>query len=100
MNRPEIILRNSASCLACSDEVESTSRHDCRWCRCGRLGVNGRHAYIRRIGSSGTVTLIIAIREMDGPDATPALDFQTRIGITCQPTSPDYAKAPVLQLWR
>lgn len=53
MRPPEIILRNSARCLHCGDEVESTHRHDFRTCGCGELSVDGGHDYIRRIGSLG-----------------------------------------------
>jgi len=101
MRPPEIILRNAARCLQCGDEVESTHRHDFRMCRCGKLGVDGGHDYIRRIGSSGMDTSIIAIREVDDPGATAeALDFLDQIGAVWQPAPCDYADAPLLQFWR
>lgn len=96
----EIILRNSARCLDCGDEVESTHRHDFKWCRCGKLGVDGGHDYIRRIGSFGTDTSIVAIREIDDPDAADALDFLDQITATWRPAPCDYADAPLLQNWR
>lgn len=100
MRPPEIILRNSARCLQCGDEVESTHRHDFRTCRCGTLGVDGGHDYIRRVGSFGQDTSIIAIREVDDPEvAADALDFLDQITSVWQPAPSDYANAPVLQNW-
>ena len=48
MRPTEIIVRNSARCLDCGDEIVSTHRHDFRRCSCGRLAVDGGHAYRRR----------------------------------------------------
>ena len=46
--RIEIITRNSARCLECNDEIESTSRHDLVTCGCGNVFVDGGHQYRRR----------------------------------------------------
>lgn len=101
MRPPEIILRNSARCLQCGDEVESTHRHDFRTCTCGKLGVDGGHDYIRRIGSFGQNTSIVAIREIDDPQTTAgALDFLDQITSASRPAPSDYADAPVLRNWR
>lgn len=43
------IIRNSAQCLECGDEIESKNRHDFRSCRCGKLAVDGGHEYLRRV---------------------------------------------------
>lgn len=45
------IVRNSAKCLRCGDEVRSTSRHDFVSCRCGKLSVDGGTEYLRRCGN-------------------------------------------------
>jgi len=42
------ILRNSAKCTKCGDEVESTYRHDFQSCSCGEIFVDGGLSYIRR----------------------------------------------------
>lgn len=100
MRPPEIIiLRNGARCSHCGDEVESTHRHDFKWCRCGKLGVDGGHDYIRRIGSLGQDTSIVAIREMDDPEADGALNFPDQIRSSWGPVLSDYADAPLLQGW-
>lgn len=46
-----MITRNSARCLNpdCGDEIESTHRHDFRWCSCGNLAVDGGLDYARRL---------------------------------------------------
>lgn len=53
MNEPRLI-RNSAKCLLCGDEIESKYRHDYRACSCGSLTVDGGLAYVRRGWSGST----------------------------------------------
>jgi len=43
------IIRNSALCLDCDTEIESTHRHDFRYCKCGNLAVDGGKDYLRRL---------------------------------------------------
>ena len=100
MRTPEIILRNSARCPQCGDEIESRHRHDFRFCRCGAMGVDGGHEYIRRIGAFGENTSIVATRELDDPEATAAaLDFMDRFRSGWRPSMSDYADAPRLDSW-
>lgn len=42
------IIRNSAKCLKCGDEIESTYTHDFVSCRCGEIFVDGGKSYLRR----------------------------------------------------
>jgi hypothetical protein len=49
MRRHETVIRNSAICLVCEEEVESQHVHDFRTCRCGNLSVDGGHEYCRRV---------------------------------------------------
>lgn len=44
------IIRNSAKCLKCGDEVESKHRHDFVRCRCKALAVDGGKDYLKRVG--------------------------------------------------
>lgn len=44
------IIRNSAKCLACGDEVVSRNRHDYTSCSCGAIFVDGGNEYIRSGG--------------------------------------------------
>lgn len=44
----EQILRNSAQCLLCGDEIESKHRHDFVECKCGNIFVDGGQWYLRR----------------------------------------------------
>lgn len=39
---------NKAQCNSCGDIIESTHRHDFRWCGCGALAVDGGQAYLKR----------------------------------------------------
>jgi predicted RNA-binding Zn-ribbon protein involved in translation (DUF1610 family) len=47
----DIIIRNSARCLECGQEIVSEHRHDFKSCRCGNVSVDGGTAYIRRLFS-------------------------------------------------
>lgn len=49
------ILRNSAKCLKCGDEIESKSVHDFVSCKCGAISVDGGHEYLRRVGDSDAI---------------------------------------------
>ena len=42
------IVRNSAKCLICGEEIESTYRHDFVTCSCGKLSVDGGKDYLKR----------------------------------------------------
>lgn len=44
------IIRNSAKCAVCHDEIESKHRHDFVSCKCGAIYVDGGHEYLRRVG--------------------------------------------------
>lgn len=43
------IIRNSARCFSCGDEIVSRHRHDYVTCTCGALAVDGGTSYLRRI---------------------------------------------------
>lgn len=45
----EAILRNSAQCLGCEEEIVSSFRHDFVTCSCGNLSVDGGGSYLRRV---------------------------------------------------
>jgi hypothetical protein len=42
------IIRNSAKCKHCGDEIESKYVHDFVSCRCGSVSVDGGKQYLRR----------------------------------------------------
>ena len=41
---------NKIKCNKCGDVIESTYRHDFKWCKCGESAVDGGKDYLRRIG--------------------------------------------------
>ena len=49
MTEPRII-RNAIRCKLCGDIIESTHRHDFKWCKCGKVAVDGGTAYLKRSG--------------------------------------------------
>lgn len=50
MEKEKRIKRNKAQCLKCNDIIESTHRHDFKWCKCGAIAVDGGTAYLKRAG--------------------------------------------------
>lgn len=45
------ITKNRIQCRKCKDIIESTHRHDFKWCKCGAVAVDGGKSYLRRAGS-------------------------------------------------
>lgn len=43
------LIRNSARCLVCEDEIVSERGWDFRYCSCGSLAVDGGLEYTRRV---------------------------------------------------
>ena len=43
-----IVVTNKAQCKLCGDVIESTHRHDFKWCKCGEIAVDGGKSYIKR----------------------------------------------------
>ena len=43
-----MIIKNQVKCNHCGDIIESKHRHDFVTCKCGRVSVDGGHAYLRR----------------------------------------------------
>lgn len=44
------ITRNAVQCHKCDEIVESTHRHDFKFCKCRNIAVDGGHDYLRRMG--------------------------------------------------
>ena len=44
------IKRNAIRCNKCGEIIESADTHDCKFCRCGAVGVDGGLEYLRRMG--------------------------------------------------
>jgi hypothetical protein len=43
------VKRNRAKCANCDDIIESYYTHDFKYCKCGRIAVDGGKSYIRRL---------------------------------------------------
>ena len=48
----KIIKRNAIKCNKCGDIIESTHRHDLKWCSCKTVAVDGGLEYIKRCSKS------------------------------------------------
>lgn len=47
-----MIIKNAIKCNKCGDIIESTYRHDFKWCSCKECAVDGGKAYLRRVGEN------------------------------------------------
>ena len=45
------IVTNKIRCKKCGDVIESTYRHDFKFCQCGAVAVDGGKDYLRRCGA-------------------------------------------------
>lgn len=45
------IKKNCIRCRKCNDVIESTYRHDFKFCKCGAVAVDGGKDYLRRCGN-------------------------------------------------
>ena len=45
------IVVNKIRCKKCGEVIESTYRHDFKYCKCGRVAVDGGKDYLRRLGN-------------------------------------------------
>ena len=44
------IIVNKIKSKKCGDKIESTYRHDFKFCKCGAVAVDGGKDYLRRLG--------------------------------------------------
>ena len=59
------IIRNRIKCKKCGEIIESTCRHDFKFCKCGAVAVDGGKDYLRRVGSKDDYEELI---EYEGSD--------------------------------
>ncbi len=45
----KIIIRNRIKCNHCKDIIESTYQHDFKWCKCGKVVIDGGKDYLRSV---------------------------------------------------
>ena len=50
-NYMDKIITNKIQCKKCGDVIESTHRHDFKFCKCGAVAVDGGKDYLRRSGN-------------------------------------------------
>jgi hypothetical protein len=58
------IKTNKIQCKFCGDIIESKNVHDFKYCKCGRVAVDGGHEYLRRC-FKGTPEDYIELSEED-----------------------------------
>lgn len=51
LNNCRRIVKNCIRCKQCLERIESTHVHEFIMCACGKVGVDGGHEYLRRLGS-------------------------------------------------
>ncbi len=62
------IYKNQVHCLKCDTVIESTHRHDFKFCPCGNIAVDGGREYLRRVGD---------VRSEKAKDITEYYDTET-----------------------
>lgn len=60
----ERIVYNAIKCKKCGEIIESTHRHDFKFCKCGAVAVDGGHDYLRRIGKDEDYEELFKIKEV------------------------------------
>ena len=101
--RLEIVVRNSAKCLLCGEEVESTHRHHFNPCKCGALTVDGGQAYRRRLFQAFDQwidTSILAEEPATREQLAEAAEMLAFARTGLVPPETDWADAPLLEGWR
>lgn len=99
----EIIVRNSARCLRCGDEIESEHQHDFRCCSCGNLCVDGGHEYRRRVFETPAAwfdTSTLAEPPASREQISEAFELLALAKAGARPKPELYARAPILDEWK
>ena len=65
MMKTYVIVKNAIRCKKCGDIIESTSRHDFKYCKCRACAVDGGHNYLRRCGNHDDFEDISITKEID-----------------------------------
>lgn len=61
----ERVVTNKIQCAHCKDIIESEHRHDFRWCKCGKVAVDGGKEYRRRVGDLDAIIEMSEVYEED-----------------------------------
>jgi hypothetical protein len=65
----EKIIVNKIQCKNCKDIIESKTRHNMVWCKCGKVAVDGGHDYLRRVGElENIIELSVISDELEDSD--------------------------------
>lgn len=59
------IIRNKIKCKCCGEVIESKSRHDFKFCACGKVAIDGGHFYLKRSGNPNDWRELSEIIELD-----------------------------------
>ena len=62
------IIVNKIKCKKCGDVIESTYRHDFKFCKCGAVAVDGGKDYLRRLGYEEDYEELSEIEKEDKKD--------------------------------
>ncbi|MBR1417014.1 MAG: hypothetical protein IJ572_04280 [Bacilli bacterium] len=62
------IIVNKIKCKKCGDIIESTHRHDFKFCKCGAVAVDGGKDYLRRLGNEDDYEELFEAIEVEEED--------------------------------
>lgn len=101
--RLEIVVRNSARCLDCGEEIESKYGHRFVTCRCGQVSVDGGLEYRRRAFKQHgrwTDTSILGDQPPSESDLKASKTLLWLVSRGCHISDRLWEAAPVLSDWR
>lgn len=59
------IIKNKIKCKCCGEVIESKSRHDFKFCACGKVAIDGGRFYLKRSGNPNDWIELSEIIELD-----------------------------------
>ena len=62
------IISNKIKCKKCGDIIESTHRHDFKFCKCEAVAVDGGKDYLRRLGNPDDYEELSKIENFKGKE--------------------------------
>lgn len=89
---------NGIKCGHCGDILFSRSRHDMRWCSCGKSAIDGGRDYIKTCGDLDKMTVLeIIVPHSDIDMWKDYWSKENKIGLY-QPNSPELAKLQIKEI--
>lgn len=87
------IIRNQIKCKKCGEIIESTSRHDFKFCKCGAVAVDGGKDYLQRVGNKDDYEELIEYTKAAMMMSENMRFVMDETGRPYEPGEPEYERA-------